>query len=238
MEPQNQIRQSMLGNAVAFTFNALFSNIISWIAFVFASLIFMALGIIGIGIALAVLAQWVPLSSCMTIDMPVSFSMAGIEVGRTIYFPQSVGGISFAALIVISALFYYMAIWLGFSRSFISYYDTGVVKYRPVFNVRMIISSLVSMMLLSPLIIGGFILLLVPGIMVILRSFFTQYFIVDKNMGPIEAIQASWALTKGKYDQMIGFVLVSTLCALIPIIGVYVVALIAVYAYRHLGQGL
>ncbi len=54
--------------------------------------------------------------------------------------------------------------------------------------------------LLSGLIVaGGFILLILPGVYFAVKLQFVNYFIVDKNMGPIEAIQASWNMTKGNW---------------------------------------
>lgn len=44
----------------------------------------------------------------------------------------------------------------------------------------------------------GFILLIVPGIIAILRLQFAYYYVVDKGMGPVEALKASWAATKGE----------------------------------------
>ncbi len=52
--------------------------------------------------------------------------------------------------------------------------------------------------LLSGLIVmGGLILLIVPGIIFAVRLQFTTYLIVDKNLGPVEAIKKSWDLTRG-----------------------------------------
>lgn len=236
MESQNKFQQSMLGNAIAFAFNAIVSNVISWIAFIFVSVFFMFLGFIGLGVAWGIFRILFPITDQMIVIIPDRLSTLGFGISRTIAIPQGFGEISCALLIGLLGIFYFFALWLGFHRAYIRYHDTGEIKYRPVFNVRMVISSIIAWTLLLPLIIGGMILLLVPGIIVILRSFFTQYFIVDKNMGPIEAIKASWALTKGSYNQMIGLLLIGMLCGFIPIIGVYVVSLIAVYAYRNIGK--
>lgn len=239
MESQNQFKQSMLGNALSFAFNAIISNALSWIAFICVSIFFMFLGMVGLGLAMGLYYAIFPITNAVVVVIPESFTILGFEITRivhTIAIPQGLGATSFALMIGLLAIFYFFALWLGFHRAFVRFYDTGEIKYRPVFDPRIVLSSMIAWTLLLPLIIGGMILLLVPGIMVILRSFFTQYFIVDKNMGPIEAIQASLALTKGKYDQMMGLLLVIILCGLIPIIGMYVVSLIAVYAYRNIGK--
>jgi|GEM_PF-2553664 len=236
MESQNQFKESMLGNALAFAFNAIVSNIISWIAFIFVSIFFMFLGFLGLGLSWGIFRIIFPISDQAIVIIPDRLSTLGFGISHTFAIPQGLGEVSCALLIGLLGIFYLEALWLGFHRAYLRYHDTGEIKYRPVFDPHMVISSILAWSLLVPLIIAGFILLIVPGIMLIMSSFFTQYFIVDKNMGPFEAIKASWALTKGKYDQMIGLFLIVILCGLIPIIGMYVVSLITVYAYRNIGK--
>ncbi len=54
--------------------------------------------------------------------------------------------------------------------------------------------------LLSGLIVlGGFILLIIPGIYFSVKLQFVQYLIVDRGLGPMEAIQKSWKMTEGSF---------------------------------------
>jgi hypothetical protein len=54
-------------------------------------------------------------------------------------------------------------------------------------------------------VIGGFILLIIPGIILMIMLGMSSYFIVDKNMGPIESLRASHNLTKGVRWQLFCF---------------------------------
>jgi len=54
-------------------------------------------------------------------------------------------------------------------------------------------------------VIGGFILLIIPGIILMVMLNMYSYFIVDKNMGPLESLKASRALTKGVRWQLFCF---------------------------------
>lgn len=54
-------------------------------------------------------------------------------------------------------------------------------------------------------VIGGLILLVIPGIILMIMLAMYSYFIVDKNMGPIESLKASCALTKGVRWQLFCF---------------------------------
>ena len=53
--------------------------------------------------------------------------------------------------------------------------------------------------------IAGLILLIIPGIILIIMFEMYSYFIVDKNMGPIESLKASRFLTKGARWQLFCF---------------------------------
>ncbi len=46
---------------------------------------------------------------------------------------------------------------------------------------------------------AGFVFLVIPGIILMVRLQFYQYLIVDARMGPIEALKASWDITRGSF---------------------------------------
>lgn len=54
-------------------------------------------------------------------------------------------------------------------------------------------------------VMGGFILLIIPGIILMIMLQMYAYLIVDKNMGPIESLRASRVLTKGVRWQLFYF---------------------------------
>ncbi len=59
------------------------------------------------------------------------------------------------------------------------------------------------------IIMGGLILLILPGIYLAIRIQFAPYLIVEhKNMGPIEAIKKSMDMTKGIFWKLFGFALI------------------------------
>ena len=59
--------------------------------------------------------------------------------------------------------------------------------------------------LLTFAIIGlGFVLLIVPGIILACRLAFVSYLVMDKNMEPVAAIEKSWEMTKGHGWQIFG----------------------------------
>lgn len=69
----------------------------------------------------------------------------------------------------------------------------GLDRFVPV-----LVAYLVALLGLSL----GFVLLVVPGVIVSVALTFASYFIVDQEMGPIEGVVASWHLTEGQRGQV------------------------------------
>ncbi len=90
----------------------------------------------------------------------------------------------------------------------------------------------------------GFILLIVPGIIIGSRLFFAVYFVVDKNLSFEDSIKASWKLTEGKVMKLIFFQLVLIALNILGVIALGVGLLIAipvtsiasVYVYKELSK--
>lgn len=92
------------------------------------------------------------------------------------------------------------------------------------------------------MILGGLILLIVPGIIVGLMVMFVGYIVIEEKLGPINAIKRSMALTKGNrwklFQLSLSLLVLNILGLLALLIGLFVtipVSFIAmVYAYRAL----
>lgn len=61
--------------------------------------------------------------------------------------------------------------------------------------------------------LAGFMLFVLPGIYVYQRLRFAKYFVIDKNLGVVKALQASWALTQDSVLQLCGFSLIAIIIA-------------------------
>lgn len=59
--------------------------------------------------------------------------------------------------------------------------------------------------LLMFIVLGGFLLFIVPGIIFSLKFMFAPYLVIDKGMGPIEALKASSKITDGIKWDLVGF---------------------------------
>lgn len=120
-------------------------------------------------------------------------------------------------------------------------------KYSDLFNSQGIYLRFLGVSILYTLaVLGGFILLIVPGIYIALRYYFAPILVIDKKMGIGEAFATSKEMTKGIKWQLLGFTIVSAVFVLlglialgIGIVATYIIYRIAfVHLYKKLSNGL
>ena len=105
-------------------------------------------------------------------------------------------------------------------------------------------SYIIGSILYSLIVIAGLILFIVPGIIWAIKFSFFAYLIVDKGMGPVEALKKSAELTAGAKKDLFLLGLLMILIQLGGILALVVGVLVAapvnmlayLYAYRRLGQ--
>jgi uncharacterized membrane protein len=59
------------------------------------------------------------------------------------------------------------------------------------------VTIVLSNLLVTALVIAGFIFFVIPGIVLACRLAFVSYLVMDKGMGTIEAVNTSWNMTRG-----------------------------------------
>lgn len=96
---------------------------------------------------------------------------------------------------------------------------------------------LAAAILYGLIIFGGFILLIIPGIIWAIKFSLCFYFIVDKGLGPIEALKASSRTTMGVKWDLLGF---GIICGLINLLGLLclIVGVFATYPTTMVAQAL
>ncbi len=89
-------------------------------------------------------------------------------------------------------------ITMGLIKIALKFCDGKKGEFNDIFScVSLLLKYLVSSFLMTIIVIGGMILLVVPGIIWGVKFSLFPYFIVEKNAGPIEALKASAGVTKG-----------------------------------------
>ena len=77
---------------------------------------------------------------------------------------------------------------------------SATFKVVPALYWRMFFLNIVILLA----VIGGLVLLVVPGIIIALRLSLAHYYLVDKDLGVMEAYKASWYATKGHMGKIWG----------------------------------
>lgn len=213
----NRPPRSLIGDSLSFAYDALVGNAGAWTVMWLTALGFAVVGCI----ILAIIMPFETFMGC--IDPHVCFS---------VIYGNTISGASSLFMLLAS-----VSITLGFVRAVLDFYNTKVVNFRPLFDVLQILYFIAANVILVVLVAGGLIFFIIPGVLIFVRTIFTTYFIVDKNMGPFDAINASWELTRGKSIEMLGFKIVLLLINLVPIVGWLMTSLMTVYVYEELSQG-
>jgi uncharacterized membrane protein len=77
------------------------------------------------------------------------------------------------------------------------------------------------------IVIGGFILLIVPGIVFSCKLAFVPFLVADRKMGPTEAIRTSWRMSRGHAMEVFAIELLGILLAIAGLICLVVGVIIA-----------
>jgi len=152
-----------------------------------------------------------------------------------------------AALLVILIKIIGMAIsiiiGIGFIKIALSFCDARKPAFGTLFDYQGCFWRYVGAGILYGLIVlGGFLLLIVPGIIWSIKYGLCYYFVVDKGLGPVQAIKASGRTTMGVKWQLFGFgilcsliILLGLLCLGVGIFAAYPTVMVAnALVYRHL----
>jgi uncharacterized membrane protein len=148
---------------------------------------------------------------------------------------------SFLASIISSIV--QMAITMGIINISLKYCDGEKAEFGDLFNCfPLLLKYVIASILYMLIIIGGLLLLIVPGIIWSIKFFFCGYFVVDRGMGPIEALKQSAAITKGaKWDLFLFGLLTAAiniagaLCCLVGLFATVPTTFVAyAYVYRTL----
>jgi uncharacterized membrane protein len=109
-----------------------------------------------------------------------------------------------------------LVIGIGLVSIALKFIDKKKPQYKDLFYYKPIINYFLASLLTGLIVIGGLILLIIPGIYFAFRLKFAAYLVIDKNLGPVEAIKKSWKMTKGNVWNLFFF---GILLGLINILG-------------------
>jgi len=95
---------------------------------------------------------------------------------------------------------------LGFKKVALAIHDRGGSSINDMFSCfKLAPKALVAWILYCAMVWIGWIFFILPGFIALLRFAFFPYFIIDKNVGPIEALKMSYEVTKDHVWDMFAF---------------------------------
>lgn len=147
--------------------------------------------------------------------------------------------------VAIVVLIIQMIVSIGLTKIAIKFASNQKGEIKDLYNhYPLFFKYLAGSILTGIITVIGFILLIIPGIIFSLKLQFVSYLIIDKGMGPIEAIKRSWAMTKGNVWNLFLLSLITTglniLGALALLIGLLwtipTTSIATAYVYKKLSQ--
>jgi uncharacterized membrane protein len=111
-----------------------------------------------------------------------------------------------------------------------------------VFRFDDLVPFLIAQLLVGLMATVGLILCVIPGLVVLFFTQFTSYFVLDKKLGAVDAIKASFRLVNANLGSLLGLFLVALLAAAIGallcgvglLVAYPVIGIAFAYAYRTL----
>jgi uncharacterized membrane protein len=141
-------------------------------------------------------------------------------------------------ILFLAGLLLIFVVHMGIIKVSLKFCDNTKAKLDDLLSSFDLLTKFIAGSILFSLIVSvGYVLFIIPGIYLTLRYFLFSYFIVDKQMGPIEALKASSEATEGtKLNLFLFFLLLSVISAvgsIIPIVGPFVTTPIIFLALAH-----
>ena len=175
--------------------------------------------------------------------------VVGLILGL-LYIPQAWAlSESSTGLYILFYIIYLIAAWvlsIGAVRIMLDIHDGKQPEFSDLFTHWNLLGKYIAVSILGGIVtMIGFFLLIVPGIIASIGLSLAMYYVIDKGMGPIDALKASWEDTKGVKLDLLGFFI---LIWLINMAGAFALGvgmlvtlplsgLAMVYVYRHLSGG-
>ncbi len=172
-----------------------------------------------------------------------------LEIGLSMLSPKSTASNwPLVMLISIPTTIVSMIISLGMINTLLKFVATGKASFSDLFseftNFKLVINYIIGSIIVGLIVIGGLILLIIPGLYFAIRLNLFVYYIVDKNLGYMEAVKASWSATKGNVLNLmifgtlsLGVILLGLLALIVGLlVAIPVISLAGIYVYKKISQ--
>jgi uncharacterized membrane protein len=150
-----------------------------------------------------------------------------------------------ASILGLVGIIFSIIVRIGYTKIFLRIHDGETPKFVEIFEeYRTFWRYLGTCILTFLTVIGGLILLIIPGIFWAVRFSLAPLIVIDTKMGPKTSMKESYAITKGKFWKLLLFWITIGLFNLLGLIllgvgllvTVPVSTLASVYVYRELSK--
>ncbi len=134
------------------------------------------------------------------------FAVAPCEVARIIL-DQSQGSEMIVALLGMVNTVIQIYFMMVISRYALRASEDRIIPFKQYFSFdgKTLLTMLGASVLYGLLMVGGLILLILPGLIFIIAYSMYIYLILEKNLGAIDALRQSWRMTRGNRENMFLF---------------------------------
>jgi uncharacterized membrane protein len=133
-------------------------------------------------------------------------------------------------------------IGMGLIKISLEFVDKKKPELRDLFHTKNLVNFILASLIKGIIVLIGFILLIIPGIIFSIRLQFATYLIIDKNMSAVDAVKKSWEMTKGNAWNLFFFVIILVLLnilgAILLLVGLFITVpltmIATTFVYRKL----
>ncbi len=152
--------------------------------------------------------------------------------------------IGFIVIVAASVAFYSLYSMCVMWFNLVAHDHPQTVSFKDLWHPQPFVSYLVVYLLVTAAVLGGLILLIIPGIIASIMFLFSQYIILEKDLKPVDAMKESMRITKGRRWKLLGLLVVYTLLNIAGAIALLVGLLVTIpvtmlglaHAYRTLSD--
>lgn len=114
--------------------------------------------------------------------------------------------ISWLAPLYLTYLIIQLIVSIGVFRALLLLVRNEAISFQKIMpSLRTVVNYVAVTLLFVLIVVGGLLLLILPGIIFMLKYIYAPYIVADKDVGPIEALKLSSKMTAGAKWDMIGF---------------------------------
>jgi uncharacterized membrane protein len=174
----------------------------------------------------------------------------GISIITSLIFEEiSKGGGGIAVSVIVGVLNFVVQVFIGMGLINVAlraHDSIETLELKDLWVPAMFWKYLFATIFASAITLIGFVLLIIPGLIAMAALVFVPYIVMDRSMGPIEAIKESFSMTKGNRLKLFFLIIVLALLNLLGAIALLVGLLITVpvsviaivHAYRFLQKNI